>query len=244
MVLFYTIASDEEFIVYAGKDKFENEDLIKYGWPEDVWFHVDNLSSPHVYLRLPEGYTIKNIPENVMEQCSQLVKGGSISGSKLKDVMICYTLWSNLHKRGDMDVGTIGFHEEKEVYKRHCTKEKILYKKIKKTEEERHPDLKAEREARDKEEQAKNRATKKAHDRQKRKEKEAREKQKLQDSYQDGFFDESQMQSNQDMNMTAEEYEDNFFWSVLRLVALRFNTKKNYASRPPRYFNSVDPFQS
>ena len=22
---------------YMGKDKYENEDLIAYGWPEDVW---------------------------------------------------------------------------------------------------------------------------------------------------------------------------------------------------------------
>lgn len=39
-------------LLYVGKDKYENEDLIKWGWPEDVWFHVDNLSSPHVYVRL------------------------------------------------------------------------------------------------------------------------------------------------------------------------------------------------
>ncbi len=38
-----------------GKDKFENEKLIEHGWPEDVWFHVDDLSSAHVYLRLPRG---------------------------------------------------------------------------------------------------------------------------------------------------------------------------------------------
>lgn len=34
---------------------FENEldeELIQWGWPEDVWFHVDKLSSAHVYLRL------------------------------------------------------------------------------------------------------------------------------------------------------------------------------------------------
>lgn len=36
-----------------GKDKFENEDMIAYGWPEDVWFHVDKFSSAHVYLRTP-----------------------------------------------------------------------------------------------------------------------------------------------------------------------------------------------
>ena len=29
-----------------------DEDLIKWGWPEDVWFHVDKHSSAHVYLRL------------------------------------------------------------------------------------------------------------------------------------------------------------------------------------------------
>lgn len=29
-----------------------DEDLIKWGWQEDVWFHVDKVSSAHVYLRL------------------------------------------------------------------------------------------------------------------------------------------------------------------------------------------------
>ena len=24
--------------LYMGRDKFENENLIKFGWPEDVWF--------------------------------------------------------------------------------------------------------------------------------------------------------------------------------------------------------------
>ena len=34
-----------------GKDKYENEELIKYAWPDlDVWFHVADLSSAHVYL--------------------------------------------------------------------------------------------------------------------------------------------------------------------------------------------------
>ena len=42
-------------VIYMGKDKFENEDLMKYAWPDtDIWFHVADLSSAHVYLRLPE----------------------------------------------------------------------------------------------------------------------------------------------------------------------------------------------
>jgi hypothetical protein len=35
------------YTIYMGKDKYENEDLIKYGLPEDCWFHVDDLSSAH-----------------------------------------------------------------------------------------------------------------------------------------------------------------------------------------------------
>ena len=38
-----------------------DEDLIKWGWPEDVWFHVDKVSSAHVYLRLHK--VMKMIPK-------------------------------------------------------------------------------------------------------------------------------------------------------------------------------------
>ena len=57
MVFYYTLppkAAARGFRVYMGRDKYENEDLLKYGWENDVWFHVDGLSSAHVYLRLPE----------------------------------------------------------------------------------------------------------------------------------------------------------------------------------------------
>ena len=47
-MVFYFRATDGT-LMYMGKDKFENEDLIAHGWPEDFWFHVDNLSSAHVY---------------------------------------------------------------------------------------------------------------------------------------------------------------------------------------------------
>ena len=40
-------------VVYMGKDQDENDELIEHGWKSDVWFHVDSLSSAHVYLRLP-----------------------------------------------------------------------------------------------------------------------------------------------------------------------------------------------
>lgn len=43
-------------------------------------FHVDKLSSAHVYLRLPDGITIDTIPAEILEECCQLVKQNSIQG--------------------------------------------------------------------------------------------------------------------------------------------------------------------
>ena len=51
------IILDKDAIIYMGKDKFENEELIKYALPHDIWFHVDEMSSAHVYLRMKEPIT-------------------------------------------------------------------------------------------------------------------------------------------------------------------------------------------
>ena len=40
MVLFFM--SSQGYVIYMGRDKHENEDLIAYGLPEDLWFHVEN----------------------------------------------------------------------------------------------------------------------------------------------------------------------------------------------------------
>ncbi|KAI9217576.1 hypothetical protein BC828DRAFT_390809 [Blastocladiella britannica] len=53
MVLYFTSnVVEPPAIIYMGKDKFENEDLIKHAWDCDIWFHADKLSSAHIYLRL------------------------------------------------------------------------------------------------------------------------------------------------------------------------------------------------
>jgi hypothetical protein len=69
--------------MYMGKDKFENELLIKYGWPEDVWFHVDDLSSAHVYLRMKPEMILDDIPAEALLDCCSLVKANSIVGCKV-----------------------------------------------------------------------------------------------------------------------------------------------------------------
>lgn len=45
-----------------------------------MWFHVDKLSSAHVYLRMPDGMTWDAIPEALLVDCAQLVKANSIEG--------------------------------------------------------------------------------------------------------------------------------------------------------------------
>ncbi|XP_077408857.1 coiled-coil domain-containing protein 25 [Vanacampus margaritifer] len=154
MVFYFTSAVVEpHYTIYMGKDKYENEDLIKYGWPEDIWFHVDKLSSAHVYLRLPKGVTINDIPAEVLIDCAQLVKNNSIQGCKMNNISVVYTPWANLKKTGDMDVGQIGFHRQKEV-KTVAVEKKVneIVNRLEKTKEERHPDLAAEKESRDREE--------------------------------------------------------------------------------------------
>jgi len=106
----------------ALQDKFENEALIANALPVDVWFHVDDLSSAHVYLRLPADKAIGDIPSETLEDCCQLVKANSIEGCKRKAVNIVYTPASNLKKTGNMVTGQVGYHSMKLVLERKVEK--------------------------------------------------------------------------------------------------------------------------
>ena len=95
---------------------FLDEELIKWGWPEDVWFHVDKLSSAHVYLRLKPGETLDDVPMTVITDCAQLVKYNSISGNKMNDIDVVYTMWSNLKKTEGMEVGQVSEKLEENMF--------------------------------------------------------------------------------------------------------------------------------
>ena len=67
MVFYFTSTTHpESAIIFMGKDKFENEDLIEYCCPHDVWFHVDDLSSAHIYLRLEGLREMEDIPDELI----------------------------------------------------------------------------------------------------------------------------------------------------------------------------------
>ncbi|KAL9534658.1 Coiled-coil domain-containing protein [Sphaerulina musiva] len=148
MVFYFTsnVVEPAAFI-YVGKDKVENEDLIAHGWPEDVWFHADNLSSAHIYLRLRPNETWDQIPSALLTDCAQLTKANSIEGNKKDNVTIIYTPWSNLKKSGNMATGQVGFHNQKLVKRVYVEKrENVIVNRLNKTKVEKFPDLKAEKE--------------------------------------------------------------------------------------------------
>lgn len=122
-------------MLYMGKDKHENEDLIRYALPEqDVWLHVDKLSSAHVYLRLTHGMTIDSIPESLLADAAQLVKANSIVGNKTNNITVIYTLASNLKKDGSMDVGQVSFHSDKKVKRTHVAeRSNVIINRLNKT---------------------------------------------------------------------------------------------------------------
>eukprot|EP01025_Chloroclados_australasicus_P038801 TRINITY_DN4006_c0_g3_i1.p1 TRINITY_DN4006_c0_g3~~TRINITY_DN4006_c0_g3_i1.p1 ORF type:complete len:216 (-),score=25.73 TRINITY_DN4006_c0_g3_i1:461-1108(-) len=214
MVFFFSsISGDQQYTIYMGKDKYENEDLIKYGLPHDIWFHVDKLSSAHVYLRMPIGQTMEDIPEAILEDCAQLVKANSIQGCKMNNLDIVYTPWANLKKTASMEVGQVSFHDQKTVKKIKVEKKiNEIVNRLNKTKVESYPDLQAERCAYDKEVSKQKKAEM---IRQQQLEKEMKEERKLKEemrSYKH-LMTEDNMTSAKDVQQkyqNIEELEDDF----------------------------------
>ncbi|KAK9239224.1 hypothetical protein V1525DRAFT_398882 [Lipomyces kononenkoae] len=149
MVYYFTSSredTDRPVLLYMGKHKEENEDLIKYGHDTDVWFHVDNLSSAHVYVRLEPGETWDTLPAGLLEDCAQLTKANSIEGNKRDNITVIYTPWSNLRKTNGMAVGQVGFKKDKMVRKVHVqTRVNAIVNRLNKTKVEKFPDLQSEK---------------------------------------------------------------------------------------------------
>uniref|UniRef100_A0A1I7TSF3 Coiled-coil domain-containing protein 25 n=1 Tax=Caenorhabditis tropicalis TaxID=1561998 RepID=A0A1I7TSF3_9PELO len=194
-------------MIYMGVDKVENEDLIKYGWPEDVWFHVDKLSSAHVYLRLPPGMSIDSIPAELLEDCCQLVKQNSIEGCKLNNVAIVYTMWSNLKKTGDMAVGQVGFHSHKQV--KHTTVEKKINEIVNRLEKTRWKgdiDYKQERDDRDAQERRKQKKIEQERKDQEKKQMLAQMEKKKIENYEDVDWDAGATRNDEDPGNLSDDF--------------------------------------
>ncbi|CAN1837940.1 Coiled-coil domain-containing protein 25 [Linum perenne] len=225
-MVFYFKARPEagDYTIFMGLDKYENEELIKYGFPEDIWFHVEKMSSAHVYVRLHKGQTLDDISEGLLEDCVQLVKANSIQGkfsnssleypgNKVNNIDVVYTPWSNLKKTTSMDVGQVGFHNSKMVRTVRVEKRiNEIVNRLNKTKVERTPDLRAEREAVN----AAERAERKLHLREKKRREEMdkleKDRQQEMRSYK-GLMVAEKMTSNKQIaseSKSLQELEDDF----------------------------------
>lgn len=126
MVYFYTSQPSEYATphqIIVGKDKFENDMLIKYGYRElnYIWFHADKYSSGHVYLKLlSTEKSLDDVPPDVINDCLQLCKSESIQGNKLPQCTIICTPWHNLRKNKYMKPGEVSFKSTRMIKKLEC----------------------------------------------------------------------------------------------------------------------------
>jgi hypothetical protein len=214
-MVFYFQSRCGEYTIYMGKDKYENEDLIKYGWPEDVWFHVDDLSSAHVYCRMQPGMTLDDMPEDLLLDCASLVKASSIQGCKKSSVYVVYTRWKNLKKTSSMVDGQVSYHRPENVRRMQVEKNNSVVRQIEKTKEERHPDLYQEQQDRLLEIQMQKKEEFKRLAKEKQRRKEEARKEKEARSY-DRIMLEDKMTKNTEFKASAdtsaaEEFEEDFF---------------------------------
>jgi len=207
MVFYFTSAEvSPPYVIYVGEDKHENEELIRWGWPEDVWFHVDKLSSAHVYLRLHQNETVDDIPESVLADCAQLVKANSIQGSKQNELDVVYTPWANLKKTAEMDVGQVGFFNQKQVRTIHVQKRiNEIVNRLNKTKEEKKPDFRALREERDQKERERKKAAARD-EKQVTKEMEEKKKQDAELRSYTSLMDPDKMTSNLETGYDSDEF--------------------------------------
>jgi hypothetical protein len=187
------------------------EELLKWGFPEDVWFHVDRMSSAHVYLRRPQNMSMEEIPEDLIADCAQLVKANSIMGCKTNNITVVYTEFENLKKTQRMEVGQVGFHDDKRVLTVKVEKKlSEVVNRLNKTREERKPNLQEEREERDRQERAERR---KRDDEMRQQEKEEieRKKKEAQERSYSSIMQEDMMKTNEfSEDVDYHSIEDDF----------------------------------
>jgi hypothetical protein len=152
MVLF--TESQTGLPLFYGENSHENDTLLTYAHPEDVWFHVEQLSSAHVYVRMPilsieerlAGVTVRlqDLPKEVVQEACQLVKANSIEGCKRGSVPVIYTPASNLAKERGAKSGEVRIIDQSLVIRLEVQTDKAVVKRLLKAKEPRFIEFQAE----------------------------------------------------------------------------------------------------
>ncbi|KAM3123928.1 hypothetical protein CJJ07_005125 [Candidozyma auris] len=133
---------DSKYVIYMGRDKVENDILLKKSHPKNIWFHVDKHSSAHLYVQLSveqqaQKFEDLKLEDDLLTQIGQLTKANSIKANKINNISIVYTPVDNLRSDGSMDIGTVTFINPKKVKRIHVAKkENPILNKLNKTKTE------------------------------------------------------------------------------------------------------------
>jgi predicted ribosome quality control (RQC) complex YloA/Tae2 family protein len=82
------------YSIFIGGNKYENTELINTSNTSDVWFHVSDASSCHVFLK-NEG-KLNAIPKQVIKRCAYLCKINTNSAKSMPKCDIVYTVIANV----------------------------------------------------------------------------------------------------------------------------------------------------
>ena len=85
----------EEYIIYVGESAQDNLDLIDKSSQNDLWFHLESFSSPHVVIVIPDS-KIK-VPKTVLKYAANLCHEYS-KYKLIKKVKIIWTEIKNISK--------------------------------------------------------------------------------------------------------------------------------------------------
>ena len=84
---------DQQFQIKLGKSAQENWDIISDSNPNDIWFHIKSLPSPHVILTNPP----TPIPPQLLHTCATICKQHS-KYKNLQKITIIYTTIKHVKK--------------------------------------------------------------------------------------------------------------------------------------------------
>ena len=84
----------DSFVVHIGKSAKENWEILDQSEPTDLWFHLDNKSSPYVIL---EAVPNQAVLQDMIIKCAKLCKSYSKDKKSTRSSVI-YCPVSNLKK--------------------------------------------------------------------------------------------------------------------------------------------------
>ena len=90
------IFEEENLVLKVGNNSSENDKLLNEADQDDIWFHLDNMASPHGILFLRHINSDK-ISKNILLECAEKIKENSKAKS-FRKVTVIYTLRKNIKK--------------------------------------------------------------------------------------------------------------------------------------------------